>query len=108
MDSNVYGGEEAERQARRRLRDELKWQYSGSKKTRAVMDEPKIRFPVTCPECGNELLTEFPVSIVADALVKGTKITLYAYCHDAIWDASELELEQIREYLGAVWLDAHR
>jgi hypothetical protein len=25
-----------------------------------------------------------------------------------IWDASEVELEQISEYLGATWTEAHR
>jgi len=33
---------------------------------------------------------------------KGSDICLVATCHDVIWDATELELEQIHEYLGAV------
>jgi hypothetical protein len=73
-----------------------------------AMTEPTIRFPVACPECGIELLTAFPVSVVADALLRGANISLMAACHNAIWDASDLELEQIREYLGTVWLDAQR
>jgi hypothetical protein len=67
------------------------------------MNEPTIRFPVTCPTCGSERLTEFPVSVVADALLKGTSLCLLTTCHDQIWDASDGEMEQIREYLGAVW-----
>ena len=60
-----------------------------------------IRFPVTCPKCGTERLTEFPADVVADALARGSEICLVATCHDVIWDASALELEQIREYFGA-------
>jgi hypothetical protein len=66
------------------------------------MSEPTVRFPVACPKCGRERLTEFPVDVVADALQKGSDICLVATCHDVIWTATELELEQIHEYLGAV------
>jgi hypothetical protein len=31
----------------------------------------------------------------------GSSIRLHAGCHDVYWDASELEAEQIRSYLGA-------
>jgi hypothetical protein len=72
------------------------------------MNEPMIRFPVVCPKCGNERLTEFPVSLVADALLRKTGIFLVAACHDTTWQASSLEIEQIREYLGSVWLNAQR
>ena len=65
------------------------------------MSESTIRFPITCPKCGTERLTEFPADVVEDALVRGSDICLVATCHDVIWDASALELEQIREYLGA-------
>lgn len=71
------------------------------------MERPTIRFPVTCPKCGAERLTEFPADEVADALLRRTNICLVATCHDMIWDASEVELEQIGEYLGATWMDAH-
>jgi hypothetical protein len=66
-----------------------------------AMSEVPIRFPVTCPKCGTERLTEFDAFVVADALVRGSAICLVATCHDVIWDASETEVEQIREYLGA-------
>jgi hypothetical protein len=39
---------------------------------------------------------------VADALQRGSDICLVATCHDVIWTATELELEQIREYFCAV------
>ena len=69
------------------------------------MREPTVRFPVTCPKCGMERLTELPFDIVADALQRGSDISLVATCHEVIWTATELELEQIYEYLGAVLPD---
>jgi hypothetical protein len=68
------------------------------------MNHPTVRFPAACPKCGRERLTEFPVDEVADALQRGSDICLVATCHDVIWTATDLELEQIREYLGAVHL----
>jgi predicted nucleic-acid-binding Zn-ribbon protein len=64
--------------------------------------ERTVRFPVACPKCGNERLTELPIDVVADALRKGLDIYLVATCHDVIWTATALELEQIQEYLRAV------
>jgi hypothetical protein len=72
------------------------------------MSELMIRFPVVCPKCGNEHLTEFPVRIVADALLRDAGISLVAVCHGTTWKASDSELDQIRQYLGIVWLDAQR
>jgi hypothetical protein len=63
--------------------------------------EPGIRFPVTCPICARALLTELPVALIAGALIVGSSIRLHAGCHDVHWDATELEVEQIRSYLGA-------
>jgi len=66
------------------------------------MIEPGIRFPVVCPKCGRERLAEFPINEVAHALDRGSDISLVATCHDVIWTATELELEQIHEYLLAL------
>jgi hypothetical protein len=63
------------------------------------MIEPTIRFPVVCPKCGREKLIEFPINEVVYALNRGSGISLVATCHDVIWTATELELEQIHEYL---------
>jgi hypothetical protein len=63
------------------------------------MIEPTIRFPVACPKCGREQLTELPVGEVLEALKRGSDISLVATCHDLIWTATELELEQIHENL---------
>ena len=70
--------------------------------------EPVVRFPVTCPICARALLTELPVAVIAEALIEGSPIRLYASCHDVYWDATELEIEQIREYLSAGVLTEHR
>jgi hypothetical protein len=66
------------------------------------MNHPTVRFPSACPQCGRERLAEFPLDEVADALQRGSDISLVATCHDVVWTATELELEQIREYFGAV------
>ena len=63
------------------------------------MIEPTVRFPVVCPKCGREKLTEFALNEVAHALNRGSEISLVATCHDVIWTATELELEQIHTYL---------
>jgi hypothetical protein len=66
------------------------------------MSEPNLRFPVTCPRCGKELLNELPVADVATALIQGNDINLHVSCHDFSWRATPLEEQQIREYLVAL------
>jgi hypothetical protein len=68
------------------------------------MDESYIRFPITCPRCGKESLTKFRAQVVTIALIEWRSMRLYARCHEVFWDASDLELEQIRAYLGASWI----
>ena len=63
------------------------------------MIDPTVRFPVVCPKCGRERLTEFPINEVLHAFNRGSEIILVATCHDVIWTATELELQQIYEYL---------
>jgi hypothetical protein len=70
------------------------------------MNMPTVKFPVVCPECGYESLAELPVATVAEALLNRGPIMLNTRCHDASWSATPIEIEQIREYLGAPWLDA--
>jgi len=71
------------------------------------MEEPVMRFPVTCPKCGTEALGEYPVAEVAVALMTSSNdLRLYAPCHNYHWIATPIESHQIREYLGAPWLDA--
>jgi len=61
-----------------------------------------IRFPVTCPECGEEQLCAMPTTAVEAQLVTGERIRFYALCHHSGWDASPSEVEQLRGYLSAM------
>jgi hypothetical protein len=61
-----------------------------------------VRFPINCPICARSSLTELPLVTIAEALVAGLPIRLQASCHDVSWDATGLEVEQIRKYLGAL------
>jgi hypothetical protein len=70
------------------------------------VQQPSMKFPVTCPECAAQLLTEFPVAFIANALATGKGIRLYASCHDTFWTATFLERQQLREYLGAMRIEA--
>jgi hypothetical protein len=72
------------------------------------MQEPVIRFPVACPTCRTEVLAALPWADVADALLQNTPVGLYAICHDIFWTASPTEIEQLREYMGAVWVAEHK
>jgi hypothetical protein len=67
--------------------------------------EPLVQFPVLCPTCASETLTAVPVKVVAAALISGN-IRLHATCHDKWWDATAVELQQIREYLAATSINA--
>ena len=60
------------------------------------MHEATVRFPVRCPICGAEALTSFTISEVALAIVSSRRIKLHAICHDGTWDASDIEMQQIR------------
>jgi hypothetical protein len=68
------------------------------------VSEPTVRFPVTCPTCGNEMLVEFHVADIAAGLISASPILLRVTCHEVSWEAGPIELEQIREYLGASWV----
>jgi hypothetical protein len=66
------------------------------------MNEPTIRVPVTCPECGKESLLVFPITELADALLLEKRLELRSICHGVRWIASSLEMDQLREYLSEV------
>ena len=57
-----------------------------------------LHFPVVCPACGRETLIGASTRVIAEALSAGTQIALRAGCCALEWFASELEIEQIREY----------
>jgi hypothetical protein len=72
------------------------------------MEIPMVAIPVRCPKCGALRLSEFPVAVVAVALVKWNNMCLYVPCHEGGWDAGERELEAIRHHLGRDWIREHR
>ncbi len=72
------------------------------------IEEPRLRFPVTCPLCARELLCELPIAGVARALTLGSAIRLHASCHDVWWDATAVETAQVREYFSAARLTIHQ
>jgi hypothetical protein len=78
-----------------------------------IMQEPLVRFPITCPECAMEQLAERPLRQIAEALAVGSKLRLYSACHDVYWTATFIEREQLRDYLKTLGLgpglraDAH-
>ena len=67
-----------------------------------TLSEPTIRFPVTCPTCGEERLGEYALADVAAALIGSNPLRLISNCHRLEWHAGSREIEQIREYLAAV------
>jgi hypothetical protein len=72
------------------------------------IEEPRLRFPVTCPLCARELLCELPIAGVARAFTLGSALRLYASCHDVWWDATAVETAQVREYFRAARLTIHQ
>src|ERR1700761_7043145 len=71
------------------------------------MDIPMVAIPVRCPRCGAIGMSEFPVMVVAIALVKWNNMCLYAPCHEGGWDAGGRELAAIRHFLGRDWIRQH-
>jgi len=67
----------------------------------------ELRFPVHCPLCDQEVLTQIPRAAVARALSAGAIIRLRSSCHGVRWDATDGEVEQIRQYLEAARVSDH-
>ena len=70
-----------------------------------MREQPTLRFPVVCPECGAEHLAALPLEVVVRRLYEGTHIRLHAPCHRIGWNASPWEIEQIRDYVAALPAD---
>lgn len=71
------------------------------------MPEPILRFPVTCPDCALESLSELPIALIANALLTGKGIRLHANCHDLYWTATFAEREQLRSSLALLKFETH-
>jgi hypothetical protein len=67
-----------------------------------TMKRPIVRFPVICPRCGEESLTEVSIALAAEALMRNEGAQLKAACHNLYWTASPAEMQQLRKYMGAV------
>jgi hypothetical protein len=71
------------------------------------MPEPILRFPVTCPDCALESLSEMPIALIANALLTGKGMRLHANCHDLYWTATFAEREQLRKSLALLKPETH-
>jgi hypothetical protein len=71
-------------------------------------DEGRVSFPIRCPVCGGEVITQYRAADLVGALINGRPIHLYAACHDQSWVAGYIEVQQIRAHLGARWIDSQR
>jgi len=60
------------------------------------MPEPILKFPVTCPTCALESVSELSIAVIANALLTGH-----------YWTATFTEREQLRKSLRALKLAAH-
>jgi hypothetical protein len=67
------------------------------------MKQAMLRLPVVCPRCGVENLAEVSVLLAADALMRNEGIQLRAACHNLYWTASPIEMQQLREYMSALF-----
>jgi hypothetical protein len=67
------------------------------------MFEAQLRFPITCPECGKEALSNLSIAAARKALRSGESLTLRSNCHAVEWVATSREMEQIREYLDLAY-----
>jgi hypothetical protein len=72
------------------------------------MKEPTLKFPVTCPSCALESITEISIAVVANALLTEKNIRLYASCHDLYWTATFVEREQLRKMLSTMKVDTRQ
>jgi hypothetical protein len=65
------------------------------------MKDAEVLMPIKCPDCNEEWLEGFSVALAADALMSGRRLRMRGRCHSKEWDATQIEMEQIRQYLGA-------
>lgn len=69
------------------------------------MLEPTLEFPVTCPDCALQTLSDMPIATIANALLTGKDIRLHSNCHDHYWTATFAERAQLRKSLAALKLE---
>jgi hypothetical protein len=81
---------------------------SGARVYDQIMQEPTLQFPVTCPDCALESLSEIPIALIANALLTGKSVRLHASCHGQYWTATFIERQQLRKSLGAMTIETPR
>ena len=69
------------------------------------MPEPTLRFPVTCPACALESLSEMPIAVIANALLTGKGIRLHSRCHNHYWTATFVERGELRKSLALLQIE---
>jgi hypothetical protein len=89
-------------------KDRARYPLNGLPDLGIKMQEPTLKFAVTCPDCALESLAEIPIAVIANALLTGKGIRLRASCHDQYWTATFLEREQLRRILADMNTDAVR
>ena len=69
-----------------------------------MMDDAAIRFPVTCPCCGQESLVASRLDTIVNLLETERRLKLTSECayHRVTWVANEIERNQIQEYATAL------
>lgn len=72
-----------------------------SPEVRTPVPEVAMKFAVTCPECALQSISQLSIATIANALLTGKSIRLYAACHDQYWTATFIEREQLRKILAA-------
>ena len=70
------------------------------------MPEPLLKFPVTCPDCALESVSEIPIALIANALLTGKGVRLHSRCHGLYWTATFTEREQLRRSLAQLEIEA--
>jgi hypothetical protein len=74
----------------------------------SAMTDPTVWFPVSCPECGRDSVTQMPLIVLSACLRPGQHLLLYAECHRRFWNASDFERDHIRAYVAASELGQHQ
>ena len=72
------------------------------------MNEPTMKFTVTCPACALESVFDIPIAVVANALLMDKGIRLHAGCHGQYWTATFVEREQLRKTLRTMKIETRQ
>jgi hypothetical protein len=65
------------------------------------MDVQQLRVPIACPTCGSESVAELPLIATVEALQGSCPVFLTAACHGIVWTATDIEREQLLQYVEA-------